>query len=247
MKQTALIFLFAAVLSFTSGAQTNNITGKWKYSDIDKSTRADSTQKKMVETMFGDMSIYFRPDQTYHAYMLRDDRGKWSYDTVVKKVVLSSDKGTESKLDFKVLNDSVALLSMGKNGGIIMKRVPVINDENIVPPPTVQVLISITPEQLANKWFIKGRNKPGASQEILEMAAKMLKGAFFKFDEDGKYKAEIMGIEQKGSWDLSNNNTVLTLNVDGEKMTWKVKFVTATELELYKGNTEEVWKFSTKE
>ena len=234
-----------AVISQPVAAQTA-VTGKWKFKDIDRGAQVDSASAAMARSMFGETTMNFRPDQTYHVFMLRDDRGKWRYHADTKKITLTSDKGSESEIDFKLLTDSTAFLAMGRKGGIIMMRVPLTQEDSTVAPvPVPRQLVSITPSQLAKKWFITGRFKPGASQEAMDIAAKMIKGSFFKFDTDGKYKAEVLRIEEEGDWKLEQNNQVLVLSAEGEKRIWKIKSVTETVLELYKGNSEEVWKFST--
>jgi hypothetical protein len=244
----ALFFFSLLLICIAINAQNSDgIIGKWKYSSVPNAKELDSAKLKMFEQFFGETSLYLKADAHYTALMMSKEEGSWVYDAASQMLTLTADKGTISQLTAELIAKDTMLLSLAKGKTLTMARtIPGATDEAVAITPKPE-LASITPQQLCKKWFLHSREVPGRTKEQSQLVTDLFKGTFFNFKPNNTYDVLVGKISESGSWTLDNNNTTIYLAVDNAKKFWTIKKASANELVLAKGNSEEIWTFSTKE
>jgi hypothetical protein len=138
-------------------------------------------------------------------------------------------------------------VSFDKNKTIILEKTQSTSEDKKI---NIQKALELTPaskEQLCKKWYFQGREMPGANPEIVKTTDEMFKGSWFIFKPDSTYEVKMGKIEDGGRWTFRNNNQTILLTANGERKFWQIKTITETHLVLIKGNSEEIWNFSTRE
>lgn len=236
------------LLTFNLQAQsTDSIIGKWKFEAIYNTGKIDSTGRELLKGFFGNTTLYLKSNRHYAAFLMQKEEGTWSYDSISQQLILTANKGTENHVGFKLVSGETALLSLGKDKSIVLTRdTPTAADEaeeKINPA----MLMAASPAQLARKWYLHSRVVPGRSAEATAKMTDLFAGTYFQFKADGSYDVHMLSINETGKWQLQNENKTLVLTIGNEKKIWNIKSISANELVLLKGNTEEAWTFSTAE
>ncbi len=246
MKKCIIILIIQCFFSLCPAQTTNTIIGKWKFKELYNTQGMDSIGKQMLEGMFGEMTIYLKENKQYQSELMKKDDGTYEYDKATKKIVLTSNKGTQSELEINVLTNETILLSFGKDKSIVLIRDNSKSEEDITPVLFRPVLISITESQLCKKWYLKERYLPNRTAEQSKAVTELFEGTYFLFKQDHSFEAGIGKLTETGTWSLQNNNQTLYLATYNETKFWNIKKITENEIELFRGHTEEFWTFSTK-
>jgi len=231
---------------YTSHAQPV-LHGKWKYAGIYEPEQMDSTGRRMVEKMFADMFIYLKPNKHYKASVLgKPEEGQWSFDSSIRKILLLSDGGQINSLEVIHVSETQLTIKMSKKGGLILSKTPPTAEDEAETAPKAIKTVAATRDQLAKKWFLKRREKPGLTPEQVGMMADYMgKGSFYEFFKTGEYHLQIFKIEEKGRWEMGPGNTSVIITREGNKKTWNIHRISEKELVLIPGNKDEKWVFST--
>lgn len=245
MKRPLLLLLLSAGL-YTAHAQPA-LHGKWKYADIYEREQIDSTGQRMVEKMFAHMFIYLKPNQHYKAgFTGKTEEGQWAFDSSSRKIILHSGKGETSSFEVIRVSDNQLIIKIGKKGGLVMSKTPATAEDETETAPKAIKTVAATRDQLAKKWFLKRREKPGLTPEQVGMMADYMgKGSFYEFFKTGECHLQIFKIEEKGRWELGPGNTSVIIDNEGRKKIWNIYSISEKELVLILGNKDEKWIFST--
>lgn len=247
MKAHLISILLGCLISFSSFSQTEqSLLGKWKFKDLYNVKSSDSAAIAMLKSFFKDISISFQDNKRYEAILMAPETGSYEYDASKQKLVLTADKGVRNEVGLKVLDNTSVILSFEKDKSILLEKVTSGSSEKPIDEPATKTGVSITPAQLCKKWYFKSRFVPNRSDEYLKLSAEMFAGTFYDFRTDFTYTVKVLSIEESGTWKLSDNNSTLSVTANGETKFWLVKRITDTELELYKGKSQEFWTFSIK-
>jgi hypothetical protein len=245
MKRILLIF-FIGIFPVLASAQ-DVIPGKWKFKEVYNTEKFDSMGMRMAKQMFGNMTVYLKPDKRYSNNFFVKEEGTWDYDSSSKQLTMMADKGTIAHWDFELLSKETILVSFAMNKSIVMQRVPLDAGDETKSDGPKQILVSVTPSAFCHKWVLKARHVPGKTTEETKIVTDIFEGAFFYFHPDKSFDAKIGQISDGGTWEFTNNNQTVILTANKEMKYWNVKSISATELSLYRGRTEEFWTFSMQE
>ena len=248
MTRSNFFFSFLLLLTVSSKSQTtDSIIGKWAFKEIANADKIDTSSLKMLQKVFGEMTIYLKPNKHYKTILFAKEEGVWAYSSDSKLLTLTANKGTESQLELSILTKETILVSFGKGKSIILTKVkPNQSDEEEEQVKNVE-LVSVTTKDICKKWFLKSRYVPGKTTEQTKMVTGLVEGTYFNFKLDKTYDVQLLKIKETGNWSLENDGKTLVLIVNNEKRIWNIKSVNENELILIKGNTEETWTFSSKE
>jgi len=199
-----------------------------------------------VEKMFADLFIYLKPNKHYKAgFWGKTEEGQWAFDSSSRKIVLGSNNGVTNSLEVVRISENQLTIKMNKRGLLLSKVPATAEDEAEAIPPIIKT-VAATRDQLAKKWFLKRREKPGLTPEQLGMMADYMgKGSFYEFFKTGEYHLQIFQVEEKGRWEPGPGNTSVILSSEGKKKTWNIYSISGKELVLTPGNKDEKWVFST--
>ncbi len=244
MKKTlSLLLLLGAFNSNISAQKTADLIGKWEFSDIEDKSKLDAEGLAMMHDFFDDMTLIFFENGRYSEYLKEDFPGTWTFNETTSEITKTADKGTISTVQVTSLTPEELHISLGPGKVFIFKRTQVTNPE-LAHAAASTVQPTYTESQLAKNWVFKSRTKPETTEEVLELVNQLAQGAYFHFKTSGDYEAMALGIEGSGKWRLENGKIMLKDSAGGQRF-WTIKSVSITELEIAKGNTEEIWTFST--
>jgi hypothetical protein len=239
------LYLIALVFATNCFAQEEkNIAGKWKFEKIIYHTTVDSIGQAMVKKMFAKNTMYFNDNGTYkHFVIAANETGTWHFHTADKTILHTADKGTINKMQLKSLTDSSIIVTLDETSEMLYKRIAVDSNDTKDQIYRTHDVVPITTEQLCKKWFLKERFIPNKDATISKLVNEIISGTYFDFKTHGTYSSKIFTITNEGNWKLSDSNSRLILD---DNRYWYIKRVTNNELELIKGNINEIWIFSTK-
>lgn len=243
MKKPALLLLFTLVAFFSMGQNGQLILGHWVYDRLADIEDLSPERAEMANKMFGTYSFDFNENGRYKMVIMGlPDGGKWKLENNDKQLVMTANDGSITNLRVQQLDAEFLIIDMGR-GTIVMKRGEGSLGEEA--PKPERTIVSVTGDQLAKKWYFKGKAKPDASERQKEISIALSKGSYIEFSSKGKYKLEIFGIKEKGKWALEQNGTSVVTMKDDNKKFWYIHSISSTELVLYRGETEEKWFYST--
>lgn len=247
MTRLRFLFLFPIGLSLSVQAQkTDSLVGKWKYVDVYNKHRYDTATLKIANEYFGNMTFYFKANNHYKAFVMNNiDEGVWSLNEATSKVRITSYKGNSNESQIVGLDSNKLILTLGE-GSFIMARTNITPSDNIESPLPDIKTVAVTKTQISKKWFLTRREVPGRSEAQLKMASKLIKGAYAYFKSNGVYEAQSLKVTESGKWAFGPDNRSIIVTIENQQRIWNIKSITATELVLISGYTEELWKFSTK-
>lgn len=120
-----IIFTYSILLSLTAKAQTSDsLIGNWKFKDIYKSETLDSGKRANLRMMFGDFTLNLKFDNQYTAFFGGQEDGTWTYDPVLRQLILTNDKG-EDKINIIEITPGTVALEL-KRGKILVFTKPLI-------------------------------------------------------------------------------------------------------------------------
>lgn len=129
MKKFILITLFAIVSTCAFSQKTENVVGKWKFKDVYNKEKLDSNNSKMLKMLFGDLTMYFKSNGHYKAFLMKAETGTWHYDEATKKIVLTSSTGKTNDIDIISYKAESMTIKMGKATLVMEKIMPTESDE----------------------------------------------------------------------------------------------------------------------
>jgi hypothetical protein len=245
MKQTLTICLL--LLAFTSlFSQTKkDVAGLWQFKEIIATKDMDEKSIAMLTQYFKETSFDFNENGLYLGTLMGNaDNGKWIL--AGKKIELTSDKGEIYTLD--IIEHKKDLLSVKlKKASFIMSRV---SDSEIISPVSVtsDSYVAATKQQLCKKWFLKETiSEKELTPEMKEALNSMFKGSYIRFNTDGSFDLEIMGIEEQGKWKFGDDKKAIITEAEGNKGYWNVLEISADKLVMVRGNNPDKYIFSSKE
>ena len=243
-----LISTLAAVFCMVyANAQPQWLIGKWKFKEPVQTADLDSTDMAMLNKIFSSMTIYLKANGEYKSYFMNTDEGHYTYDNALRHLTLHSNRGSRSQSVVIPIDNQTMQFSFEEGKAVILERAPITaEDEQTTAKPAFE-LVSITPEQLCKKWYFKKRIVPDRTEAQMQLMSDLFRETHYEFKSDHIYTVNLLGITESGDWNLENNNQTLTLSAKGESKIWNIKKITATQLELIKGNTNEVWVFGVEE
>ena len=247
MTKLRFLFLIPIGLSLSVQAQKiDSLVGKWKYYDVYNKQRYDSATLKIAKEYFGQMTLYFKANNHYKAFVMNNnDEGVWSMNESTSKVRLTSYKGHSNESQIIGLNNDQLILTLGE-GSFILTRTSISESDNVEQPLPVIKTVSVTKNQFCKKWYLSRREVPGRSEAQVKMASKLIKGAYAHFKQNGVYEAQSLKITESGKWAFGPDNKSIIVTIENQQRIWNIKAISPTQLVLISGYTDEVWKFSTK-
>lgn len=245
MKIKLLVGLcFLLNVPFLQAQDAGQLNGKWKFNDVYEREKVDSAGLKMIQGLFGEMTLYFKENGRYKAFIMgRNDAGIWRLGDDGKKVTMTSDKGDASEAAIMQVSADQLVIKIGR-GAFIMERTQPTAEEEAEEAPVEIKTVQATLEQVAKKWYMVSKDSPGKTEKQKQMANELIKGSYYIFAKNGKYKAEVLGIKEEGTWEFGENNRSIVMRSEGDQKIWNISLVTENELVLIKGNTNEKWTFS---
>ncbi len=244
----AKLFLSSSIFFslFAKSQTVDSLIGKWKFREIYKSEKMDSTELKFLRGMFAGMTLYIKPNKHYKTFLFKNEEGSWSFDELERKLTMSANKGTESQLELITVTANDLVVSLGKDKAFILERTTVVPNDEIEEKITARVLMSATSKQICKKWYLLRRDVPGRTAAQSKAVTELVGETFFNFQPDNTYQSQVLSIKVEGNWKFGPGNTSLILAVDDSKITWHIKSINENELVLLRGNTEETWTFTPK-
>jgi hypothetical protein len=244
MQLSRILSLFLIVFSSVLSAQgVNGHLGNWIFDDFPDRASYDIEKQTTLEEIFVGMFINFSPDGTYKAGMMgQKDEGTW--ESAETSVIMQSNKAV-NPLELK------GLVMQGKtmqftmiNTEIRMKRAVTRRDNTPPPPPPPPVYTSVKPEEIMGKWNLEIRYTDQMTDKQKDLSRSLSKDAYFSFKSNGKFKSELLGIKDKGTWKLTEDNTAFEISGVDVTTKWFVEKVNTDTLILIKDKLGYRWEFS---
>jgi len=115
------------------------------------------------------------------------------------------------------------------------------------PKQTIKTVSVANETLLYKKWYLIKKIKPNRTEEQLKLVSDVLKGSYFEFYNNGKYKIEMLKIVEKGTWTLNDNKSeIIQKKSDNTSVIWKILKITEDELLINQGDSNEQLLLSTK-
>lgn len=240
-----LFFLFTSI---SLNAQTAaDLTGTWGYQNVFEQEKLDSTSVKMLDMLFGNMTLAFNSEGDYRAVMMgEEDNGTWKYQETENILVLKSNTGNTHNFEVIELNGNQMTLKLSK-GAMVFKKTGEAPQFHATANLSEKKNMKVTASEISRKWYLKSKESPGKSQAQIELLSSMIAGAYFDFREDGTFEVSIMNMTETGDWKLGEERTSVITMKDGSSKEWNIRSISEKDLVLYPGNSEEKWIFSTAE
>lgn len=247
MTKFKFLFLILTVLTVTTkGQKTDSLIGKWKFYDVYDKKGLDSPTLKLVKEYFGEMTLYFKFNNHYKTFVMNKyEEGMWKLNEATKKVRLILNKGSVYDLEIIDLKNDMLTITMGE-GSFVLTRAPISESDNVEQPLPKLKTVKVNKKQICKKWYLKRREVPGRSEEQVNMVSKLIKGAYAHFKDTGAYEAQSLTVTESGNWEFGPDNRSLIVTIGSQQRIWNIKSITATDLVLISGYSDEIWKFSTK-
>jgi TonB family protein len=238
-----LLCLLCSIITYAQTAQ--QLAGKWKYEDVYNKKGIDSIGLKMVVAFFGDMTITFKENGHFKAFLMgKSDEGTWTLEG--KNITMTSNKGDISTMEIIDFNQDKLVAKLATAIFIMARTALTAEDEAEAVVKEIET-VSATAEQVSKKWFIKRKELPGKTEKQLVLINELVQGGYFQFSKNKKYEIQILNIKVNGKWEFGEGNTSIIVQEEDMKTIWNIQKISETELVLLKGNTEEKLIFSTNE
>lgn len=255
--------MFIAGIIGISSTVKDQLTQYWIFDTIvDQTMKVD--ELAMINGMFKKSSIHLREDGSQtSALMGTVDIGTWDVSDDGKRLILVSANGNSDEVEIIQLDDNY--MSIRVDNKFTMKFKKASKEEKEVHHSEIEDkvtekleqkaefekmsddFIKVSTNQVAKKWMMDGRDpKPGSSPESAELAKLLMAGSYLHLKPNGKFKLKVLGIKEKGSWNLENGDTQVVTKVNDGENIWNVVSVSNTELVLAKNNDPRRWYFKTK-
>ena len=246
MKTIQLFFLLLFSISL-SAQQNSQITGAWSFQNVHEQEKLDSTSVKMLDMLFGNMTLAFNSEGNYRATIMGEvDNGSWNLQGSGKDLILKSNNGETHNFEVIDLSENQMTLKLSK-GAMVFKKTGEAPELLRNSDLSDNKYVKITSEEISRKWYLKRKESPGKSQAQIDMLSSMIAGAYFDFREDRTFEVHIMNMTEKGDWKLGDDQSSVITMKDGSSKEWNIHSISENELVLYPGNSEEKWIFATTE
>lgn len=247
MKSIITALLLSTSLIVSAQVNMDNLLGKWEYQEIYKKEKLDSSQVAMLTELFSSMSLQFDQDGLFRAIIMgNSEEGRWVSEKK-NTITLTSNNGNIHELHIVELTDDQFTFKFRENT-LVMNKLPEGESMLIVDPLVTFTPVAATKEQIAKKWHLESRESfSDKSEEIKEAAEALMEGAYLELKKNGKFEIFILGVKEKGKWELGENETsIITTSAEGKKV-WNIVGITDSEIVLVKGNSQEKWFFLAEE
>lgn len=243
MKTIQLFFLL--LFSISLNAQQNaQISGSWSFKSVHEQEKLDSTSLKMLDMLFGNMTMAFNTRGSYRATLMGEvDNGSWSYRESDKALILKSNTGETHNFEVIDLSENRMTLKLSK-GAMVFKKTGEAPDLKGTSEFSEKKKVKVTSGDISKKWYLKRKESPGKSQAQIELLSSMIAGAYFDFRKDRTFEVHIMNMSETGDWKLSDDESSVITMKDGSSKEWNIHSISENELVLFPGNSEEKWIFS---
>jgi hypothetical protein len=240
-KLLSLLFLFIIAKNF---AQTDkDIIGEWQFYDFGEDANIDEAKRATGAGLFSSMQFNFNADKTYTASILSiTEQGTWKLNGQV--VEFTTQAG--NKYHYNVLKFEKNILTLDFKG----KPIQLGRKGVTLPPPgpkaKIAVYVRTSKAQLCKKWYLKQKTAPeNMTPQQMEAFGEMLSGSYIEFKNNGGYISQIGDTKENGKWRFDEGDTAVITQKGSEAKYWHILKVTATDLVLVYGDTNEEWTFST--
>ena len=210
------------ITPFFALAAQSTVYGNWVFEDFVNRDKIDPVKLVTLEDIFGKMFMNFQPDGSYKAGMMgQKDEGTWELgegslsmqsDKPAKPVVLSQLEIGGREMSFVMTQVHIKM----KRAGSMRSAEP-----PVPPTPPLPPAVSATSEQITAKWNLTIRTIPNMTAQQKEMSEKFSAGAYFQFKSNGKFKSELLGVKDKGSWKFGEENKSLIVTGNNGSNSWK--------------------------
>lgn len=221
-------------------AQNDNLIGHWDFHQFQTTEKLDTETLNALDEIFKDVQFEFRSDATYTSQLMkRTDKGTWKVQN--DEIITQASNGIGEKIKFIQTHKDTLKLELEVNQYLVLKR-GLLNDKQTVVEPAKSKFTPVVADRnmLLKKWYMVKKIGPGKSQTQIDMTAALLEGSYFEFKKDGKYNIEMLGIKEKGTWELNESRTeIIQLKSDDTTTTWKIVKLTETELIMAQGESED--------
>lgn len=242
MKTIQVFFLLLFSLSL-SAQQNTEIIGAWSFQNVHEQEKLDSTSLKMLDMLFGNMTLAFNSEGNYRATMMGEvDKGSWNLQE--SALILRSNSGETHNFELVNLSKDQLTLKLSK-GTMVFKKTGEAPEIKGVSDLSEKKFLKIVPGDISKKWYLKRKESPGKSQSQIDMLSSMIAGAYFDFREDRTFEVHIMNMTETGNWKLGDNESSVITMKDGSSKEWNIHSISENELVLYPGKSEEKWIFAT--
>ncbi len=240
-----ILFISFLISTNAYSQKADSIIGKWKYQEVYKKDGLDSLSISMFKEMFGDVSFYFKKNMHYKLFMMGSiEEGTWEYNPLKNKIILASNKGNGTSLKILNLTNNTLAISIGEPN-FILRRTPATAEDEIEEPIKKIATVSATLAQLSKKWYFKKREVPNKTEAQIKVMSDLAKGSFYFFKPSYEYDAQVFKLTESGKWFFGAENKSIIIGDADKTKVWNIKSISSTELILVKGNSEDVWIFST--
>lgn len=214
MKQY-LITVLLALSTMAVAAKKDLVQGYWVYQESISSKELKPEDKQMLQKLFGETTFHFKEDGQYHLLLMgKEDNGTWDLDKEETNIILTSIKGNVSNLPIKEVNEQKLVIDFGSGSMVLKKAITPTEGQSVSVPRKEYPTTSATIEQVSKKWMIKSKENPNKTANQSEMANSLLYGSFFQYNKNGKYRVEIVGTKESGTWTFGPNNASIINEAD---------------------------------
>lgn len=242
MKTIQVLFIFFSFSVY--GQQSTILPGKWSFEKVYEQEKLDSTSVKMLDMLFGNMTLAFNSEGSYRATIMGEvDNGTWSYRESAMALILKSNSGDIHNFEVIDLSENQMTLKLSK-GAMVFKKSGEAPDLKETSELSEKEKVKVTSGDISKKWYLKRKESPGKSQEQIDLLSSMIAGAYFDFRKDSTFEVHIMNMTETGDWKLSDDESSVITMKDGSSKEWNIHSISENELVLFPGNSEEKWIFS---
>ena len=242
-----LVMLFIGSIFTLSGQGTNSIYGKWIFHDAteEEKSKLDSAGVAMLSEFFGDMYLELNKNGSFEFnYRNNLNEGTWDWDNGHENIELVSKDGEVLLVNVANLNEKTVVFSMSEGEFVMMKDTAAV--EKSEPVPLKPVRVSATIEQVTKKWYLKSRTGGYKSRYRQEVDQVLSKGLYMKLRPNGKFQAEVLIVEDRAKWHFGADNKSIIISSESGSKIWYILAISENEMKLQRGNSNEIWAFSTK-
>jgi hypothetical protein len=247
--KTLITLLLISFQTLTLFGQTPNLLGKWDFHKLETKKEIDEEGKEIMNRMFTNMSYQFNTDNTYNIKMRKKTEvGKWELNG--NTISTTNENGLISKIKFVLKSNDTLKIEMDKNEYLVLLKDKNYKEETepkAEPKQTIKTVSVANETLLCKKWYLIKKIKPNRTEEQLKLVSDVLKGSYFEFYNNGKFKIEMLKIVEKGTWALNNNKSeIIQTKSDDTSVIWKILKISEDELLINLGDSNEQLLLSTK-
>lgn len=239
MKSKLYILVIVSILMcLNAAAQTQEeLVGIWEYRGVYGQDHLDGASSEGAARFFGDLKLTLMKDGNFEfQFMNAFNKGKWKL-VDSKKIKLTSENGDVKEVEILEYSSETMGIKLS-SGSFSVERA----EEEDVVLETVNAYVG----QIAKTWYLKKRQVPGEPLEVVNVMLNK-EHPFLELKKNKTFQSLMFGVKEKGDWKLDNDNSKLVLTTKEGAHYFQLHKLSEQEMELYKGNTAEIWYFSTHE